>query len=145
MLFMVLTNFTSLLLFGNLTAVLTYPVMIAARYISIAEFLEHLEAIVMAIWVAGTFIKITVFYYSLVLGTAQWLTLTDFRPVVFPIGFLLLAFGAWSAPSLQELSHFLSTSAPFYFVSMQIIVPFFLFLIALIRNKIQQSKEMTVG
>jgi spore germination protein KB len=145
MLFMVLTNFTSLLLFGKLTAVLTYPVMIAARYISIAEFLEHLEAIVMAIWVAGTFIKITVFYYSLVLGTAQWLTLTDFRPIVFPIGFLLIAFGAWSAPSLQELSHFLSTSAPFYFVSMQIIVPIFLLLIALIRNKIQQSKETAVG
>jgi spore germination protein KB len=143
--FMVLTNFTSLLLFGKLTAALTYPVMVATRYISIAEFLEHLEAIVMAIWVAGTFIKITVFYYSLTLGTAQWLKLSDFRPLVFPIGFLLMSFGAWAAPSLQELSHFLSTTAAFYFLSIQIIVPALLLLIALIRNKIQQSKETAAG
>jgi spore germination protein KB len=145
MFFMVLTNFTSLLLFGNLSSVLTYPVMVATRYISIAEFLEHLEAIVMAIWVAGTFIKITVFYYTLVLATAQWLKLTDFRPLVFPIGFLLIVFGIWSAPNLQELAHFLSTSAAFYFLSIQIFFPILLLLIALIRKKFQQKNEMTAG
>ncbi len=145
MFFMVLTNFTSLLLFGKLTSRLTYPVMIATQYISIAQFLEHLESIVMAIWVAGTFIKITVFYYVVVLGTAQWLKLSDFRPIVFPIGLLLTVFGVWSAPSLQELSHFLSTSAAFYFLSMQIIVPFLLLLIALIRTKIQKNKETIAG
>lgn len=145
MFFMVLTNFTSLLLFGKLTSTLTYPVMIAAQYISIAEFLEHLESIVMAIWVAETFIKIIVFYYALVLGTAQWLKLSDFRPLVFPIGFLLISFGAWSAPSLQELSHFLTTSAAFYFLSVQIMVPSILLIIALIRNKIHQNKAAAAG
>jgi spore germination protein KB len=143
--FMVLTNFTSLLLFGRLTSVLTYPVMIAARYISIAGFLEHLESIVMAIWVAGTFIKITVFYYSLVLGTAQWLKLSDYRPLVFPFGFLLLIFGVWSAHSLQELSHFLSTTAAFYFLTLQILLPMILLLIAVIRNKMNQSKGTATG
>jgi spore germination protein KB len=142
---MVLTNFTSLLLFGKLTSTLTYPVMIAVRYISLAEFLAHLESIVMAIWVAGTFIKITVLYYVLVLGTAQWLKLSDFRPIVFPIGFLLLIFGAWSAPSLQDLSHFISTAAPFYLFSIQIFIPFILLLIALVRNRKQQNKETTTG
>jgi spore germination protein KB len=145
MFFMVLTNFTSLLLFGRLSSLLTYPVMVATRYISVAEFLEHLEAIVMAIWVAGTFVKITVFYYSLVLGTAQWLKLSDFRPLVFPIGFLLIGFGVWSAPNLQELSHFLSTSAAFYFLSIQIIIPVILLLIAYIRNKFQQKNQTITG
>lgn len=145
MFFIVLTNFTSLLLFGQLTSKLTYPVMIATRYISIAEFLEHLEAIVMAIWVSGTFIKITVFYYALVLGTAQWLKLSDYRPLVYPVGMLLIGFGAWSATSLQELSHFLSTSAAFYFLSIQIVVPGLLLLVAYIRKKMKQAKESTAG
>jgi len=145
MFLMVLTNIASLMLFGNLTSKLTYPVMVATQYISIAQFLEHLESIVMAIWVAGTFIKITVFYYVIVLGTAQWLKLSDFRPLVFPIGFLLMSFGAWSAPSLPELSHFLGTSAALYFLSVQIIVPIFLLLIAFIRNKFQQSIATTAG
>ncbi|MDP4104368.1 MAG: endospore germination permease [Bacillota bacterium] len=142
---MVLTQFTSLFLFGRLTSVLTYPVMVAARYISLAEFMEHLEAIVMAIWVAGTFIKITVLYYVLALGTAQWLKLSDFRPIVFPIGFLLLIFGVWAAPNLDELSHFISTSAPFYLFSIQIFVPLILLLIALVRKRKQPNKETATG
>lgn len=138
---MVLTNIMILLLFGKLTPLLTYPVMIAARYISLADFLEHLESLVMAIWVAGTFVKITVFYYVLVLGTAQWLKLSDFRPIVLPFGFILILFAVWSAPNLQELTHFLGTSSAFYFLSIEVCLPFLLLIIAWIRNKIQKSER----
>jgi len=140
MLLMVLTNMMNLLLFGNLTPSLTYPVMIAARYISIADFLEHLESIVMAIWIAGTFIKITVFYYVLALGTAQWLKLSEYRPVVLPLGFLVLLHGLWSARDLQELSHFLATSGAVYILSVQVVIPVILLLVAFIRKKVQQRK-----
>lgn len=142
---MVLTNLTTLLLFGNMTANLTYPVMIATRYISIAGFLEHLESIVMAIWVAGTFVKISVFYYALSLGTAQLLKLSDYRPIVLPLGFLLVLFGIWTAPSLEVLIHFLSTTAPFYFLSFQVAIPIMLLVMALIKNKIQQMKGSISG
>ncbi|MDP4084985.1 MAG: endospore germination permease [Bacillota bacterium] len=145
MFLMVITNITTILLFGKLTSELTYPVMVAARYISIADFLEHLESIVMAIWVAGTFVKITVFYYSLVLGTAQYFKLSDYRPMVLPIGFLLVLFGIWSAPNLQELSHFLGTSAAFYFLSFQVGIPIFLLCIALVRVKWLQKKGSMSG
>jgi spore germination protein KB len=145
MVYMVLTNIMSLLLFGKLTASLTYPVMVAARYISIADFLGHLEVIVMAIWVAGTFVKITVFYYALVLGTAQLLKLSDFRPIILPVGFLLILLGVWSAPNLQELSHFLSTSAAFYFLSIQVGIPVMLLIIAWIKKKRKQMKGSVTG
>ncbi|MCM3569768.1 endospore germination permease [Neobacillus mesonae] len=137
---LVLTNIMDLLLFGNMTASLTYPVMVAARYISIADFLEHLESIVMAIWISGTFIKITVFYYAITLGTAQLLKLSDFRPLILPIGFLILLFGLWSSNNLEELSLFLGTSGAIYILSIQIIIPVFLLLTGFIRNKVQQGK-----
>jgi len=140
MILMVLTNIMNLFLFGKLTASLTYPVMVAARYISIADFLEHLESIVMAIWIAGTFIKITVFYFILSLGIAQWLKLSDYRPIVLPIGFLILLQGLWSAGDLQELSHYLATTGAVYILSFQVPIPVILLLIATIRNKIQQGK-----
>lgn len=142
---MVLTNFTTILLFGKLTPDLTYPVMVAARYISIADFLEHLESVVMAIWVAGTFVKITVFYYSLTLGTAQLLKLSDYRPIVFPIGFLVLQVGIWSAYNLQDLAHFLGSSAAFYFISFQVVIPTILLTITFIRSKWQQKKGLMSG
>lgn len=137
------TNLVAYMLLGELTGVFTYPVLVAVRYISIADFLEHLEAIVMAIWVTGTFIKITVFYYVNVISTAQWLKLSDYRPIVFPSGFLLLVFSIWSTSNLQEMSDFLSTSAPFYFLTLQLVFPMFLLCIAWLRNKVQQKRGQT--
>jgi spore germination protein KB len=145
MVIMVLTNITALLLFGNLTAHLTYPIITAARYISIADFLQHLESIIIALWVAGTFIKITVFFYVIVLGTAQLLKLSDFRPIILPMGFLIILIGIWSAPNLQSLGHFLGTTAPFYFLTIQVGIPFFLLLIAFMKTKIQKKKGSTAG
>lgn len=140
MLTMVVTNIASLFLLGNSAYIFTYPVMVAARFITIGEFFEHLEAVVMAIWVMGTFIKMSVFYYAVVLGTAQWLKLSDYRPLTLPIGFLLLILGIWVSPNLQEMVHFLSTVSPFYFMSVQTLIPTLLLIIAYIRFKVQHRK-----
>jgi spore germination protein KB len=135
MLTMVVTNLASLFLLGNVTASLNYPVMIAARYISIADFFEHLESIVMAIWVAGTFVKISMFYYVVALGTGQWLNLSDYRPLVMPIGFLLVLSSFWSTTSLQELVRFFDTVSPFYSISVQMLLPLLLLVIATLQKK----------
>jgi spore germination protein KB len=140
MLTMLITNIGTLFLFGNITTRLTYPVMSAARYISVAEFLEHLESIVMAIWITATFVKISVFYYVLVIGTAQWLNLKDYRSLVFPLGFLLVVFSMWSADSLQQLAHFLGTSSSFYLTSVQTVIPLFLLLLAVVRKGKRSQK-----
>ncbi|MCY9666762.1 spore germination protein [Paenibacillus alginolyticus] len=131
---MVATNIVILMLFGQLTSSLTYPVMNAAKYISIADFLEHLESIVMAIWVAGTFVKICVFYYAISLGTAQWLNLSDYRPIVFPLGLLLVLFAIWSGPNLAELSDYFRKTSPFNLPLLQTVIPMFLLLIAYMKK-----------
>jgi|GEM_PF-595501 len=119
-----LTNLTVLMLFGELAGRLVYPVMSAARYIEIADFLEHLEAIVMAIWVFGTFIKIVVFYFLLVQCTARVIGLSDWRQIVLPVGLLILISGtasgrrpicsSWSTRSARpSCSSFCSSSSAF--------------------------------
>ena len=60
---LVVSNLATLLLLGDLTGSYTYPFLILARYINLAEFFTHLEALFMAIWVLGAFVKICVFYY----------------------------------------------------------------------------------
>ncbi|WP_205672449.1 endospore germination permease [Ammoniphilus sp. YIM 78166] len=133
-------NIAVLLVFGGLSAKLIYPAMSVARYISLADFLEHLESITMAIWVVGVFLKFSVYYYALALGTAQWLNLSDYRPVVFPLGFLLAASSIWMGPNLSYLASFLGTIAPFYNISSELLIPILLLLIALLRKKNQQKK-----
>ncbi|WP_018130587.1 GerAB/ArcD/ProY family transporter [Effusibacillus pohliae] len=140
----VMANISALLLFGNILDTLVYPMMETAKYISIADFLEHMESIVMAIWVAGAFLKISVFFYVLVLGTAQWIGLSDYRPLAFPIGFLLVAFSMWSFPTLPAIAHFIEFPAFFYFVTIHILIPVALWLMAAIRRgKSPGEREMS--
>jgi spore germination protein KB len=145
MLTMVITNIASLFLFGDSTTTYVYPVMVAARYISVADFFQHLEAVVMAIWVMGMFIKISMFFYTIVLGTAQWLKLSDYRPITLPIGFIVLLFGLWVSPSLQEMVHYISTISPFYLLTFQTAIPTLLLIIALIRKTFQYRKGAKAG
>lgn len=137
---LLISHLSTLMLFGKITGSLSLPVLIAARYISYADFFEHVESVVMAIWVTGMFIKITVFYYVTALGTAQWLKLSDHKRVVLPIGFVLVVFSMWSATNSQELTHYLGTTIPFYLTTVQVFIPLILLLAALIRRKIQSAK-----
>jgi spore germination protein KB len=93
----------------------------------------------------GTFIKVTMFYYAIVLGTAQWMKLSEYRPLTLPIGFLMVSFGVWVDPSLQDLVKFIRTISPFYFTSIQTVIPMLLLFIAFIRMKFQHQKEAQKG
>ncbi|MCQ6277370.1 endospore germination permease [Bacillus sp. V3B] len=135
---MVITNIGSLFLFGQNIINFNFLIYEAARYISIGGFFENLEAMVIVIWVAGGFVQISLFYYMLVLGTAQWLKLSNYRPVVFPIGFLAVLFSFWSLPNFIELVHFIETIAPFYFLVVQLVIPILLFTIAFAQKKIMK-------
>ncbi|OQP05941.1 spore gernimation protein [Geobacillus sp. 46C-IIa] len=135
MLTLLMTNLATLFVFGNTTANFVYPVMSVVRYISIADFLEHVEAVVMALWVVGVFLKISVFYYVVVIALARWLNLSQYEPLVFSVGLLLFLFSNWSAKDLVELTHFLGTTGSFYLTCVQTVIPFLLLLAARWRKR----------
>ena len=99
MMTLVVVNLIVLFVLGSTTSSKVYPLMNVSRYVSFGEFFEHLESAVMAIWVVGAFVKISVFFYAAALSTAQWLNLSDYRPVVWPIGIFIVEFAFWSFPS----------------------------------------------
>lgn len=132
---MIVTNLMALLLFGGtLISSYLYPVFEAARYVHIGDFFEHLEAMVIVVWAAGVFIKICIFYYALALGTAQWFKLSDYHPVVFPLGFLIILFGIWGQPNLPEITEFYKLASPFYKPLFLLLIPLCLLLLARIRK-----------
>ncbi|WP_028401724.1 GerAB/ArcD/ProY family transporter [Ectobacillus panaciterrae] len=135
MLTMVYLNIVIIFLLGESAITYRFPVFLGFRYISVANFFENLESLVVAMWVMGAFIKLSVFYYALVLGTAQWLHLSDYRPLVFPFGFLTTLFAIWVSPNAQELSKFSRTILPFYATSIMTFIPIVLLCIAIIQKK----------
>lgn len=136
---LVITNLATLFLFGGITGSFTYPVMTASRYISYADFFENLEAVVMAIWIGGSFIKQGVYHYVLVLNTAHWLNLSDYKPLALPFGLLITIFGIWLSPNLPEQAHHFSVTTPFENLTFFFVIPVILLLIALIRKRNQQN------
>lgn len=143
---LVISNLVVIFLVGqNAATASVYPVMNALRYISLADFFENLDSVVMAIWVVGAFIKISVFYYAAVIATAQWLQLSDYRPVVLPLGFLTLLFSFWSLPTFVQLVEFLDKTFPFYGTLIQVVIPVLLLSIAVFRKRKGSSKGVQTG
>ncbi|MFE5324285.1 endospore germination permease [Paenibacillus sp. NPDC056579] len=141
MISMVVSNLVALLLLGDLTSEVSYPIMLVARYISLADFLTHLESVAMAIWVLAMFIKICVVYYVLVLMVSQWLKLPDYHPIVLPLAFALLPFSLWIAPNLHTLAVMLSTSYVFFYIFIQVFIPTVIFAAAFIRARFQKQNK----
>ncbi len=138
---MVFINLGNLFLFGEIITEIQFPVFEAARFISIGLFFEHIESIVIAVWVLGGFVQLSAFFYMLVLGTSQWLTLSSYKQIVLPIGVLIILFSVWATPSFQEMIQGMSTTVPFYFLTVQLLIPILLICIALIRKKTAEAKQ----
>ncbi|NOU88384.1 GerAB/ArcD/ProY family transporter [Paenibacillus sp. LMG 31460] len=141
----VITNLATLFLYGRIAGSISFPIMTLARYISLADFLTHVEAIVMVIWLLGAFTKISMMYYVLVLGTSQWLNLTNYRSIIFPLGALLVVFSFWAATNKEELSYLVGITGPFNATTFLILIPMLLLLVALVRKKFQQKKGEVDG
>lgn len=118
-----------------------FPALNNARVIHLANFLERLEVTVMVVWVAGALVKISVFYWAAVLGSAQWLELKDYRPLVLPVGIILFATAIMLHDSILDLFVFLGTAwPPFALTTFQGGFFFLLLAAAIIRGKVGKRK-----
>ncbi|SFL14886.1 spore germination protein KB [Paenibacillus sp. 1_12] len=136
---MIIMNLAILMLMGQLAGRIIYPVLFASRYIMLADFFEHVEAMIMMIWVLGTFSKLSFFYYTFAVGAAEWLKLDSYRSIVLPLGFLITVMSIWVSSNLQELAHFISTSGTFYILTGFVALPVLLWGIASLRRRFSQS------
>ncbi|MFD2444259.1 endospore germination permease [Bacillus sp. CGMCC 1.16607] len=127
-------NFIILTLLGGSRITNIYPVLTAFRYIEVVEFFENFEAAIIAIWVLGNFVKLSVFLYVSSLAFSQWINLSTYRPMVFVISILIILFSYWGIPNYSELEHFIIFADSFFLTLVQTFIPLILLIIALIRK-----------
>jgi spore germination protein KB len=115
---------------------LNFPFYSLIRLVDVADFLERVESVHMAIWILGIFVKVSFLYYLTVLGLSQLLKLSDYKPLVLPIGSLIIPLSILIAPSLVELNEFTSYKVfTGYSLSFLFVLPCLLLLTAIIRKK----------
>ncbi|MCP1136245.1 spore germination protein [Paenibacillus polysaccharolyticus] len=133
---LVLITLSTLFVFGVLTGDMIYPVMTVVRYIRIGDFLEHLESIMMAIWVVGCFIKISIYYYVFTIGFSQMMRLSSYQPIVRSCGFLIVVFTVWiSKMDIHQYFSSLGTTFPFVVLLFGAVLPVGLLIVAWIRTR----------
>lgn len=87
----------------------------------------------------GTF-QIVIFLYAALIILTRLLNLKDYKPFVFPMVALCISITSWL---YNNLSHALQMDIyiyPYYAIPFQIIIPVMIFIISLIKNKINSIK-----
>lgn len=140
MMLLTIINLFILLVMGRQAGDFLYPVMVAFRYISVADFFQNLDSVVMGIWIIGMYQKISVFYYATVIGTSQLLGLRDYRPLVLPFGILVVIMGFWSIPDQLHVSQFDTFAFPIYGPLVQTVFPLLLLILAFWQKRGEASQ-----
>lgn len=138
---MLASNLACLFLMGDLTESFNYPLFIAARYITIADFMQHLEAMIIAIWIAGIFVKISVFLYVFSVAVAEWFQLKDYKPVVFPLTFLCMVYSFWIVNSPSDLASLINGGGNLYTLFFMFLLPALLLCFGMVKHKLAKAKK----
>ncbi|PEJ57613.1 spore gernimation protein [Bacillus sp. AFS002410] len=148
---------SSLLLYGVIVTILSilnisilgvseiertiYPFLTSVSYINIADIIQKLDTFLVILTVYNFFIKITVYFYCAVSGSAELFGVKRSSDLIYPIAIIVLICSLWLAPNYIEQRIKTSEIVPFLLqLPLQIVIPVILLIIVLIRRKLRGKK-----
>lgn len=132
--FLLFNAMANLAVFGPETERLSFPTFT----LLLVSPLPGLEPFFIAIFITGMIIKISIFYYVAVLGTAQLFELKSYRPLVIPVGVLLAALASFWPSHVEMVSYTIKGFTPFAFL-MEHLIPTLLFAGAWLKKQVQNQ------
>lgn len=122
--------------FGDLvTAHLVFPYNSLARYVSIGNFIERANSLVVVIWLFGTLMKLALLYHSAGIATASTLGLKSYRATLIPIAIATVILSRMLYGTYFQLINFIFKPWPIYAFIMELAIPAVILLVAVIRKK----------
>ncbi|WP_081734685.1 endospore germination permease [Desulfotomaculum nigrificans] len=135
------TTMVILAIFGPTgTAERIYPTLSLARYISVAGFIERIDAIPMAIWAASGFTKISLCFYVFVTGVAQIFNLKDYKVLILPSAVLMTFLSMVIYRNILEQINFAVKIWPVYSLPFEVGIPILLLVISVIRGLKEKAR-----
>jgi len=113
----------------------------AARFISVAEFLERMEALTVSFSVFVTFAKLSVWYYAAVICLAEVLGLGDYRPMVWPVGLLIGEGSMLFFGNIAELVSFIRWASTPYMLVFEVAIPLVVLLVSAARQALGAGRR----
>lgn len=119
-----------IMVFGPLTKKLTFPVLSVIQYIGLKGSFERLEALAVAIWVMGCFIKISLTFFIICLSLGHLFNIKNYKDFIIPIT-IMSVIGSISVfvNYSTDLSNYLNFTYPSYALFSHLLLPLFLLMI----------------
>lgn len=117
----------------------------AARQVNLAEVLTRMDVLVAITLLVTVFVRVSLLYYAVTLGTARFFGLPDYRPLVVPVGLLLVGLGIALYPSDMEQSLAARYSWPYNAAVCQVLLPLATLVGGGIRRVFAKAREANAG
>ncbi len=121
------------------TASRTFPSYALAQRISIGNFLQRIEIIMAFMWIVSIFIRTFMYFYTTVVGIAQIMKLKDHRPLILPMGIIMIGLSQIIHPDIVHSDNYNNEIWPIYSFIFTILLPILLLIVAVIRNRKSQG------
>lgn len=124
-----------LLVFGpNIISSSMYPSYLLAQKINIGNFLQRIEVIMGIMWYTTLFFRVSIYLYFSALGLTYIFNLRDYRPLVMPLGMILVSLSEIIYPNVSYQQSWDSTTWISYTVAVSVFLPFIMLMTHMIRN-----------
>ncbi|MGO4271030.1 GerAB/ArcD/ProY family transporter, partial [Paenibacillus sp. TAF58] len=129
----------------QLYGMLNYPLLSAIRMVSVADFLERIDAVVIMLMVAGGFFKVGIYIYGASVGTAQLLNLKNHHFVLIPLGAIIVPLGHIMVKTYAEhLAVGLKFDMTYLHLPLQFVIPSLLLIMAYFHQKVLSHSDPTL-
>ncbi len=118
------------------TATKLFPTLSLARHVEIPSLpiFSRQDALFMVFWIGGMLFKLSTFFYAGTLALAQWLNLTDYRPLILPLAVFITALAVQSWANITDLKSFTGEVFPFSISFVQFVLTGMILLVSIIRG-----------
>jgi spore germination protein KB len=119
-----------------------FPLLSATRLVSIADFLERFDAIIILMMVSGVFFKVGIYTYGAAVGISQLFNVNNIKSILLALGSIITPLSLIMGDNIVSflefgLGFFIHKIQPF----MQFFIPILLLCIGLIRKKFLTRKN----
>jgi spore germination protein KB len=116
----------------------SFPILTAVSYINIADFVQRLDILVIISMVILGFVKLTVFFFCALIGTADLFHFKQPNTLIYPIGVIVLISSFIIAHGyIEHIQEGLKVVPYYLHLPLQIVIPILLLVIALIKEKVK--------
>lgn len=110
------------------------------REIDIGKVMTRLDVLVALTMLTTVFMKVSVFYYTTVLGLAQLFGLRSYKPLIVPIGLIAIAISANLYPSDMEQVYAGRFIWPFNALLFEIVLPLITLIVIALRGVLKNAR-----